>query len=89
MTLASKKSSCLAKRNRRNLLALASKHEAEALAKARLEWQPQRDAVRQEMPYTSWHGFLKLEAENGKELTLVVLRSCNEVAEPEQAQNPA
>ncbi|WP_027188324.1 hypothetical protein [Desulfovibrio cuneatus] len=56
--------------------------------KIRMEWQPQRDAVRQEVPYTSWQGFLKLEAENGNELALAVLRSRKDVADPEQAQNP-
>ncbi len=77
----------IAKRNRRNLMAQARKHEAEALAKARLEWQPQRGAVRQEVPYTSWQGFLKMEAENGNELALAVLRSRKDIIEPEQAKS--
>lgn len=74
------------KRNRRNLLALAKKHEAEAVAKTRLNMLPEREAVRQEIPYTSWQDFLKLEAGNGNELALAVLRSRQETAEPEQAQ---
>ena len=38
------------KRNRRNLLTLARKHEAEALAKAKLASLPEREAVRRETP---------------------------------------
>lgn len=40
----------IAKRNRRNLLALACKHEAEALAKTKQEFQPERNAVRRDVP---------------------------------------
>jgi hypothetical protein len=40
----------IAKRNRRNLLALARKHEVEAIAKAKLAMQPEREAVRRDMP---------------------------------------
>lgn len=47
---------------------------------------PEREAVRREIPYTSWQDFLKLEAENGNEVALAVLRSRKETAEPEQAQ---
>jgi hypothetical protein len=73
------------KRNRRNLLALARKHEKEAIAKAKLGMLPEREAVRQETPYTSWQDFLKLEAGNGSELALAVLRSRKEAVEPETA----
>ena len=79
----------IAKRNRRNLLALAKKREAEALAKTRLEFAQQRDAVRQEVPFTSWSGFLRLGAESGNETALAVLRSRAETVEPEQAFKPA
>ena len=74
------------KRNRRNLLTLARKHEAEALAKNRLEAQQQREAIRREIPYTSWQAFLQHEAEQGSEIALAVLRSRKETAESEQAQ---
>lgn len=76
----------IAKRNRRNLLTLARKHEAEALAKARLSFQPQREVVRQAVPFTSWSGFLQRKAENGNEVALAVLRSRNETVEMELAQ---
>lgn len=77
------------KRNRRNLLALSKKHEAEAIAKAKLVMLPEREAVRREIPYTSWQGFLKLEAENGNEVALAVLRSRKKAVEPETAPEPA
>lgn len=73
------------KRNRRNLLALARKHEKEAIAKAKLALLPEREAVRREIPYTSWQDFLKLEAGNGNEVALAVLRSRKEAVEPESA----
>lgn len=78
----------IAKRNRRNLLTLARKHEAEALAKAKLELQPERDTVRRDVPYTSWSGFLRHEAEQGNETALAVLRSLKEAVQPEQALEP-
>ena len=78
----------IAKRNRQNLLALAKKHEKEALAKAKLALLPEREAVRQEIPYTSWQDFLKLEAVNGNEVALAVLRSRKEAVEPETALKP-
>lgn len=77
------------KRNRRNLLALAKKHEKEAVAKVKLTLLPEREAVRREIPYTSWQDFLKLEAENGNEVALAVLRSRKEDVEPETVPEPA
>ena len=76
------------KRNRRNLLTLAKKHEQEAIAKAKLDLLPEREAVRREIPYTSWQDFLKLEAGNGNEVALAVLRSRNESVEPETPPEP-
>jgi len=74
----------LLKRHRLNLVSLAKKHEAEAVAKKRLAMLPEREALRREIPYTSWQDFLKLEAGNGNETALTVLRSRKEMAEPEQ-----
>ena len=74
----------LPKRNRRSLLTLARKHENEAIAKAKLELQPQREAVRREVPFTSWSGFLRHEAEQGNETALAILRSSKESVEPER-----
>ena len=76
------------KRNRHNLLTLARKHEKEAIAKAKLATLPEREAVRREIPYTSWQDFLKLEAGNGNEVALAVLRSRKEAVEPETAPEP-
>lgn len=77
------------KRNRRNLLALARKHEKEAIVKAKLDLLPEREAVRHEVPYTSWQDFLKLESGNGNEVALAVLRSRKEAVEPETVLEPA
>lgn len=79
----------IGKRNRHNLLTLARKHEKEAIAKAKMVLLPEREAVRREIPYTSWQGFLKLEAENGNEVALAVLRSRKEAVEPETAPQAA
>ena len=79
----------IAKRNRRNLLHLARKHEAEELAKAKLQFQAPREAVRQEIPFTSWNGFLRHKAEQGNETALAVLRSFKETAEAEREAQPA
>ena len=78
----------IAKRNRRNLLALAKRHEKEAIAKAKLTLLPERETVRQEIPYTSWQDFLKLEAANGNEVALAVLRSRKDTVAPETALEP-
>jgi hypothetical protein len=78
----------IAKRNKRNLLALARKHEVEAVAKTRLALQPEREAVRRDIPFSSWSGFLRHEAGQGNELALAVLRSKGEAVEPEQDNVP-
>ena len=78
----------IAKRNRRNLLALARKHEAEAIAKARLAVLPDREAVRRGIPFSSWTSFLRHEADHGNEIALAVLRSKGESIEPEREATP-
>jgi hypothetical protein len=76
----------IAKQNRRNLLSIARKHEAEAIARARLAMQPEREAVRRDLSYTDWNGFLRGKAEQGSETALAVLRSRQEsVAEDKEA----
>jgi len=78
----------IAKRNRRNLLALVRKHEAEAIAKARLALSPDRETVRRDIPFSSWSGFLRHEAGQGNEIALAVLRSKEATVEPEQEAAP-
>ena len=78
----------IAKRNRRNLLTLTRKHEAEAIAKARLALLPDRESVRRDIPFSSWSGFLRHEAGQGNEVALAVLRSKGEAVEPEQEAVP-
>jgi hypothetical protein len=79
----------IAKKNRRNLLALSRRHEAEALARARLEAQPAREAVRRDIPFTTWNAFLRLKAEHGNETALAVLRSKRETVSEEKEATPA
>jgi len=79
----------IAKKNLRRLLQLARKHEAEAFAKARLSFQKPRSAVRREVPFISWNGFLQHKAEQGNEIALAVLRSVTHTIEPEQEALPA
>lgn len=74
----------IAKKNLRQLLQLTRKHETEALAKARLDFQEAIMAVRREIPFTSWNGFLQQQADQGNEVALAVLRSREQAVEPEQ-----
>lgn len=75
----------IAKKNLRRLLQIARKHEAEALAETKQTLQEPRNAVRREVPFTSWNGFLQHKAELGNEVALAVLRSREQTVEPEQA----
>lgn len=79
----------IAKKNLRQLLQMARKHEAEALAKARLPFQEPRQAVHRDIPFTSWNEFLLHKAEQGNDVALAVLRSRKEVVEPEREAAPA
>ena len=74
----------IAKKNRRSLLQLARKHEAEETAKARLSFQSSREAIRGEIPFASWNSFLQHKANQGSETALAILRSKLEAAGPDQ-----
>ena len=74
----------IAKKNRRNLAQLARKHEAEETARAKLAFQSPREAIRKEIPFTSWNAFLQHKSEQGNELALAVLRSIKDTAEVER-----
>lgn len=76
----------IAKKNRRNLLQLARKHEAEEMARAKLPFQSPREAICGEVPFTSWNGFLQYKAAQGNETALAILRSTLEAVEPEREQ---
>ena len=79
----------IAKKNRRNLLQLARKHEAEETARARLPFQSSREAIRGEIPFSSWNGFLQYKAGQGNEMALAILRSTQEIAEPDREPQTA
>lgn len=74
----------IAKKNRRNLIQLARKHEAGEIARAKLPFQSPREAIRGEIPFSSWNAFLQHKAGQGNETALAVLRSMQETAEPER-----
>lgn len=78
----------IAKKNLRRLLQLARKHEAEALVKAKISFQEPRNAVRRDIPFTSWNGFLLHKAEQGNETALAVLRSRTQTVASEQKASP-
>lgn len=79
----------IAKKNRRNLLQLARKHEAEETARAKLSFQPPREAIREEVPFLSWNGFLQHKADQGNETALAILRSKLEAPEPDREPQAA
>ncbi len=79
----------IGKKNRRNLLQLARKHEVEETARAKLPFQSPREALRGEIPFTSWNGFLQHKADQGNETALAILRSKREVAEPDRESQAA
>ena len=79
----------IAKKNRRNLLQLARKHEAEESARAKLSFQSPREAIRGEVPFSSWNGFLQHKADQGDETALAILRSKLEAAEPDREPQAA
>ena len=79
----------IAKKNRRNLLQLARKHEAEETARAKLSFQSPREAIRGEVPFSSWNGFLQHKADLGNETALAILRSKLEAAEPDREPQAA
>ena len=50
--------------------------------------QPDREAVRRDIPFSSWSGFLRHKAGQGNETALAVLRSKGETIAPEQEAAP-
>ena len=78
----------IAKKNRRNLLQLAWKHEAEEVAGGKLPFQSSREEIRGEVPFTSWNGFLQYKSGQGNEIALAILRSKQKTAEPGREQQP-
>ncbi len=79
----------IAKKNRRSLIQLARKHEAEELARAKLPYQSPRNTIREEVPFSSWNGFLQHKVSQGNETALAILRSRQETVESEQEPQAA
>lgn len=74
----------IAKKNRRNLLQLARKHEAEDIARAKLLFHLSRESIRGEISFTSWNVLLQHKASQGNETALAILRSKLETVEPDK-----
>ncbi len=70
-------------RHRFELLKLARLHEAEHRLQVRKQIHAEREKVRQETPYTSWTDYLRWKAGQGNETALAILRSKDQLVEPE------
>ena len=79
----------IAKKNRRGLIQLARKREAEEIAAVRIPYQAPRETVRREIPFASWSKFLQFKASQGNEIALAVLRSKGKIVEPEKEPQSA
>lgn len=72
-------------RNRFELQKIARLHEAENRLQVRKRIKAEQDEARQETPYASWTDFLRWKAGQGNETALAILRSKNQLVEPENA----
>ena len=72
-------------RHRFELHKIARLHEAENRLQVRKRINAEREEVRQETPYASWTNFLRWKAGQGNETALAILRSKNQLVEPENA----
>ncbi len=72
-------------RHRLELLKIARLHEAKNRLQVRKRINAEREKVRQVTPYGSWTDFLRWKAGQGNETALAILRSKNQLAEPEKA----
>ena len=75
-------------RHRFELHKIARLHEAENRLLVRKRINAEREKVRQETPYASWTNFLRWKAEQGNETALAILRSKNQLVEPESEAPP-
>ncbi|MGE4539192.1 MAG: TraI/MobA(P) family conjugative relaxase [Desulfovibrio sp.] len=72
-------------RHRFELLKIARLHEAENRLQIRKRIHAEREEVRQGTPYVTWSDFLRRKAGQGNETALAILRSKNQLVEPENA----
>jgi len=77
----------LTKKDRAQLLRQARQFEAEARKKLAKKMTKRREDICEEVPFTSWAGFLRTKATHGNAVALAVLRSRNEVVEAEQDEH--
>lgn len=72
-------------RHRFELLKIARLHEAENRLRIRKRINDEREKVRRVTPYATWTDFLRWKAGQGNETALAILRSKNQIFEPENA----
>ncbi len=73
----------LTKRDRYTLLGLARQHEAQARRTLARELDARRQEVNTATPFNSWSAFLRMQAEQGSEIALAILRSRKAESAPE------
>ncbi len=73
----------LTKRDRFNLLGLARQHEAQARRALARELDARRQEMKAATPFNSWSAFLRMQAEQGSEIALAILRSHKAERAPE------
>jgi hypothetical protein len=74
----------LTRQGRARLLATAKFKEREELSGIRDQNRARREIVKNEVPYATWAGFLRLKAAAGDEVALAILRSRGEEVQPER-----
>lgn len=79
----------LTRADRTKLLLSIKMCEMADLETIRRDITAQRQAVRKDVPFWNWVGFLTLKAEAGNEMALAILRSRSEAFSPEQRQQAA
>jgi len=73
------------KHDRQRIRSKMKKREQAELEKLRSDISSRRNAVRTELPYTTWVKYLQHKAALGDETALAILRSKNEIVQPEKA----
>lgn len=77
----------LTRRDRFNLLGLARQHEAQARRALARELDARRQEVNTATPFNSWSAFLRMQAEQGSEVALAILRSRKEETTPDKPRS--
>ncbi len=77
----------LTRRDRFSLLGLVRQHEAKARRALALELDARRQEVNAATPFNSWSAFLRMQAEQGSDIALAILRSRKEETTPDKPRS--